>query len=276
MHFLRKVIYKFYHHKIRFINYPLELVHNILSKNLKILELNQALKEFKIKEENFKLYKKELLENINLKNIFTDFKDDVAKYTNYENKILNNIQYQIIYSIIRERGIKKILTTGVAEGNQEAIILAALNKNRFGKLVSIDLPGKKGHLTYDKNLSPDEIGKKIPIEFKNRFELILDDSRLILPKLFKDKKFDLFIHDSNHTKIHMNLEYYIARSFLNEDGLIFSDDILIFNNSFENFLMHNNIYGFCIKPKLNYGFISKNKKNTDEINNSLEQYYKND
>ncbi len=276
MHFLRKVIYKFYHHKIRFINYPLELVHNILSKNLKILELNQALKEFKIKEENFKLYKKELLENINLKNIFTDFKDDVAKYTNYENKILKNIQYQIIYSIIRERGIKKILTTGVAEGNQEAIILAALNKNRFGKLVSIDLPGKKGHLTYDKDLSSEEIGKKIPIEFKNRFELILDDSRLILPKLFKDEKFDLFIHDSNHTKIHMNLEYYIARSFLNENGLIFSDDILIFNNSFENFLMHNNIYGFCIKPKLNYGFISKNKKNTDEINNSLEQYYKND
>ena len=135
MHFLRKVIYKFYHHKIKFINYPLELVHNILSKNLKILELNQALKEFKIKEENFKLYKKELLENVNLKNIFTEFKDDVAKYTNYENKILKNIQYQIIYSIIRERGIKKILTTGVAEGNQEAIILAALSAFDDARLV---------------------------------------------------------------------------------------------------------------------------------------------
>ena len=76
----------------------------------------------------------------------------------------------------------------MAEGNQEAIILAALNKNNNGKLYSIDLPGKKGHLTYDKNLKQDEIGIKIPTEFKNRFQLILDDSRLILPKLLKDLK----------------------------------------------------------------------------------------
>ena len=34
---------------------------------------------------------------------------------------------------------------------------------------SIDLPGKKGHLTYDKNLRQDEIGIKIPTEFKNRY-----------------------------------------------------------------------------------------------------------
>ena len=61
----------------------------------------------------------------------------------------------------------------MAEGNQEAIILAALNKNNNGKLYSIDLP-EKGHLTYDKNLKQDEIGIKIPTEFKNRFQLILD------------------------------------------------------------------------------------------------------
>ena len=63
MHFLRKIIYKIYHHKIIFINYPLELVHNILSRNLKILSIKRALKELNIKNENFKIYKKELSEN---------------------------------------------------------------------------------------------------------------------------------------------------------------------------------------------------------------------
>ncbi len=276
MHFLRKIIYKIYHHKIIFINYPLELVHNILSRNLKILSVNQALKKLNIKSENFEIYKKELIENLYLNEIFSKFEDDVSKYSDYKNKIENNVQYQIIYSVIRDKGLENILTTGVAEGNQEAIILAALNKNKNGKLYSVDLPGKKGHLTYDKNLRQEEIGIKIPIVFKNRFQLILDDSRLILPQLFKDLKFNLFIHDSNHTKIHMNLEYYLARSFLTNNSLIFSDDILIYNNSFENFLTHNNIYGFCIKPKLNFGFIANNLKSDYEIDNSLERYYKGD
>ena len=74
----------------------------------------------------------------------------------------------------------------------------------------------------------------------------------------------------------MNLEYYLARSFLTNNSLIFSDDILIYNNSFENFLAHNNIYGFCIKPKLNFGFIANNLKSDYEIDNSLERYYKGD
>ena len=53
-----------------------------------------------------KIYKKELIENLYLKEIFYKFKDDVSKYSEYKNKIENNVQYQIIYSVIRDKGEK--------------------------------------------------------------------------------------------------------------------------------------------------------------------------
>ena len=48
MHFLRKII--FYHHKIIFINYPLELVHNILSKKFKNFKYQTSIKRAEYKE----------------------------------------------------------------------------------------------------------------------------------------------------------------------------------------------------------------------------------
>ena len=41
---------------------------------------------------------------------------------------------------------KKIVSTGVALGFQEAVILSAINRNEIGELISIDLLGKKDHL----------------------------------------------------------------------------------------------------------------------------------
>ena len=71
----------------------------------------------------------------------------------------------------------------------------------------------------------------------------------------------------------MMFEYSIARVFMKENSYIFSDDILIFNNAFYNFLKINNLKGYTLYPKLNYGFF-KNCSTEFEKKNSIDTYYK--
>jgi predicted O-methyltransferase YrrM len=156
--------------------------------------------------------------------------------------------YSVLYYLIRKIRPEIIVETGVWYGNSSAIILLALDNNKYGRLFSIDLPAQHetGGYSYEfpcgsgiyrsaslpQGRSP---GFTVPDYLKNRWELILGDSRIELPKLFQKLQIvDMFLHDSLHSYENMMFEFTLAHKFLKQGGYILSDNIN-WNNAFTDF-----------------------------------------
>lgn len=272
LYIFRKIIFKFLHLKFFLVANILRFFHNFFNKNLKILN------NFEITKDYLNLDKNSYLKYCN------ELKNDQEMRLKYESLTINEIKkfelkiekeehLKMLYVFIRALKPRKIVSTGVALGFQEAVILSAINKNEIGELISIDLLGKKDQLTYDVDLKEDETGFYIPEIYKKNWKLIIGDTRTELSKILEKMDVDIFIHDSNHTVSHMVFEYSLSRVNLKEGKFIFSDDILIYNNCFEEFLKLNNLVGCSNFPKLNYGFFA-NKFSNFEKENSVEKYFK--
>jgi predicted O-methyltransferase YrrM len=265
---IRKLIFKLSYLKLNFLNNLFVLFHNIFNSNLKIIKSEVLLKKiFLLSNHQINLLKDEIIEDNEMNQLFKNLNNS------YYKKIIEQSHLIFLYIFLRSLKPKIILTTGVATGFQEAIILSALYRNNLGKLLSIDLPGKKNLLTFNQDIPENNIGSYIPEKYKINWKLIVGDAREEIGKIFANNSIDVFIHDSNHTVSHMIFEYSIARIFMKESAYVFSDDILIFNNAFCNFLKINNLTGYALYPKLNYGFF-KNCKTEFEKKNSVDTYFK--
>lgn len=127
----------------------------------------------------------------------------------------------ILYAIIRSLAPEVVLETGVASGVSSAYILRALEKNRKGKLFSIDLPSERWPVP-----EGEQPGWLIPEELKQRWTLRLGRSSEILPDILEQlKSVDIFLHDSEHSYENMKWEYQIVWPYLNCGGLLLSHDI---------------------------------------------------
>ncbi len=98
--------------------------------------------------------------------------------------------HEFLYMVVRFSSPKIIFETGVFDGESSAVILQALNDNGNGILASIDLPSINsiecstscmGEVVLPLNCQP---GWVIPDYLKERYQLILGDSKKILPELF--------------------------------------------------------------------------------------------
>ncbi len=150
-----------------------------------------------------------------------------------------------LYCLIRKLKPKKSIETGVCNGASSAFILAAIKRNGFGKLYSIDLPelantnyqggyfweGKGGAV-----VPRDELpGWIIPDDLRDNWELILGKTIEKLPPLIKKlDDIDFFMHDSEHSYECMKFEYNLAYEILNLGGILLSHDIQ-WNNAFSEF-----------------------------------------
>jgi hypothetical protein len=197
--------------------------------------------------ENLKQYLDDISKNIKLLN-YLDAQFDT--YYDYIGKSdLNNLKFSkenpagrlnrqsqgnagfFLYLLVRSFKPKIFVETGVSAGESSTFILQAMHDNNFGKLYSVDLP----RATVEKGLTtiiPEDksSGWLIPEFLKDRWELYLGKSEEILPKLFsKLQKIDIFFHDSLHTYDHMMFEYQTCWDYLNKDGILFSDDIVVMN-----------------------------------------------
>jgi hypothetical protein len=93
-----------------------------------------------------------------------------------------------------------VVETGVALGVASSCILAALDRNGGGRLVSIDLPPL--------GVSPEWIGRVIPHELRGRWTLIRGSSTRVLPGvLCRLPPVGLFVHDSLFTWRNSTAEY---------------------------------------------------------------------
>jgi len=132
----------------------------------------------------------------------------------------------------------QIIETGVASGLSSFMFLLALKKNNKGKLYSIDLPpnkelnkkiGQRLSIPHNK-----KVGWLVPESIKERWKLILGDSKKILPEILQVvKKCDLFLHDSDHSYQHMKWEYETVWPYITQ--ALLSDDINS-NNAYDEFV----------------------------------------
>ena len=148
---------------------------------------------------------------------------------------------EFLYVLIRIAKPRIVVETGVFDGHSSAVILQALNDNKSGSLISIDLPATATIIgstdgMKETKLPPDCIpGWSIPDYLRDRHNLILGDSKEILPELVAQySPIDIFIHDSLHTYEHMYFEYKTAWPNLSDGGFLLSDDIH-WNHAFHEF-----------------------------------------
>lgn len=152
-----------------------------------------------------------------------------------------------MYLVCRIIEPETVVETGVLYGAFDSYILAALEHNGEGTLHSLDLPdGPNSEYPY---------GYVIPDAFRDRWNLQLGDAREILDEWCKDiGPIDVFLHDSLHTRSHMQFEYETAYPYINEGGVIASHDILL-SDVFESFaqkyqMRHTNIVNTGVAVKI--------------------------
>lgn len=152
------------------------------------------------------------------------------------------------YMLVRTLRPALMIETGVFDGITTAVILQAMHDNGHGSLVSIDLPAVSEIKDSTKGMPTGQLppgclpGWIIPDELRGRHELLLGDSRALLPKALAEKGIvDLFFHDSLHTDAHMTFEYLAAWPRIREGGVLLSDDIFSWGgkNAFFRFCRQN-------------------------------------
>ena len=156
------------------------------------------------------------------------------------------------YMAVRAFEPEIVVETGVANGVSSAYILLALQKNKRGVLHSIGLNDSQ-YLPVGKSL-----GWIVPEPLKSRWNLLIGDSRDLLPSLLSQLgMIDIFIHDSLHTYDHMLWEYRIAFPYLRPGGLLFSDDAA-WNSAFTEFCLEVDVkHGRILRG---VGFLQKNRR----------------
>lgn len=152
------------------------------------------------------------------------------------------------YAITRKLKPNTIIETGVCNGMSTLALLLALRENESGHLYSIDYPFKadesldefrqKTFEDYGGAAIPSDKdpGWIIPTELHSLWDLIIGKSQRELPKLItKVESIDLFVHDSEHSHPCMVFEYELAYEWLENSGMILSDDIRC-NDAFDTFI----------------------------------------
>ena len=142
---LPKKILFFLKKKNKFL-YFFNLILNIFSKN-KYYSSNRIFNLMNKKNgKDLNFFIKEIIEDDYLKETWNKHKNTLgpSKYFSWESSIYKRIgQVLIFYALIRILRPKNVVETGTASGSMTSFILAALNKNKFGKCK------KKLHLSVD-------------------------------------------------------------------------------------------------------------------------------
>lgn len=159
----------------------------------------------------------------------------------------------LIYVLIRYLKPKVILETGVFDGISSSFVLNALKKNGFGKLISVDLParvvipGSTDFMPFTTIPKDQQPGWLIPSDLRKRWTLHIIKEGHELKKIIQSlDNIDIFLHDSLHTKEHMEWEMQTVWPHLKKDGILLVDDIFC-NNAFEIFckkMNKNNIFKY--------------------------------
>lgn len=157
------------------------------------------------------------------------------------------------YAIVKALNPDIVVETGVANGASTYALLAGLEEQSNGRLISIDMPFREGDhhgvdsedaqlrfLKDDVHIERDSVdgetsiylpegfepGWIVPEGLRNRWNLRIGRSQRELPLVLSGvEEIDVFIHDSDHSIPCQLFEYELAWEWLRTGGILLSDDI---------------------------------------------------
>ncbi len=145
----------------------------------------------------------------------------------------------LLYLFTRTFHPNIVVETGVLNGFSSSFILLAMQRNETGTLFSIDLPPLDERIRAQGTGALPQ-GKKpgwaIPPGLRSRHQLSLGDARILLPQILeRQQPLDVFLHDSDHSYVHMMFEMSLAWSYLRPGGWLLCDNVEA-NESFADFV----------------------------------------
>jgi hypothetical protein len=147
-----------------------------------------------------------------------------------------------LFALVRLLRPEHIVEAGVSSGVSSAHFLAALRRNRHGRLHSIDLPTRqKGPgLTRGESLVAvppgHESGWAVPERLRERWDLRLGASQQLLPALVAELDgIGLFLHDDLHTPAHLDFELATVRPKLTPGAVVLADNTAWTGEAFPRF-----------------------------------------
>ncbi len=143
-------------------------------------------------------------------------------------------QAELLWRLVRDRRPGKVVETGVCNGLSSAVILAAMDLNGTGELISVDLPefsdpalntvsywdGKGGAVIP----AGCEVGWLAPKQYRHRWRLLLGRADELLPEALSGGC-DIFIHDSEHSYENQLFEFRAGWKALRSGGVLVATDI---------------------------------------------------
>jgi len=147
-----------------------------------------------------------------------------------------------LFTITRLIRPEHIVEAGVSSGVSSAHFLAALRRNRHGRLHSIDLPTRQkgpelargeSHVAVPPGL---ESGWAVPDRLRERWDLRFGPSQQLLPALIGELgPVGLFLHDDLHTPAHLEFELRTIRPKLAPGAVVLADNTRWTGEAFPRF-----------------------------------------
>jgi len=154
------------------------------------------------------------------------------RWPNWDPSGMHSVKGPLLYHVVRLLRPERVLETGVASGVSSLFVLKALSDNSKGSLISIDLPNADPGAQIPPGAKS---GWIVPESLRSRWDLRIGDARVLLPEVLGQfGSIQIFMHDSLHTYDHMLWEFETAWPFIDEGGLLLSDDALS-NDAFKTF-----------------------------------------
>jgi predicted O-methyltransferase YrrM len=264
------------------------------SRNCNIYNLQKCENYLSIKKDSLLKYLSEIEEDKFFINEISNQINFIRKKYGYrkgifrKTKIKNIHEFSflriLIYCIVRHFKPSNILETGVYYGGNTIFLLKALSKNKKGKLTAIDLPDKqirkkfKNNLKkyrhpsvldtedYNQDLMP---GFIVPQKYYGRYKLKIGEATSEIKKI--KLKFDLYLHDSDHSYSYLLGELNAAEKKLSKKSLIIVDDI-DWSNAFYAHVCKKKYFPMIFSDngkdnlRSRIGLIKKNHKLSDSFN----------
>jgi hypothetical protein len=147
-----------------------------------------------------------------------------------------------LYALVRLLKPREVVEAGVSSGVSSAHFLAALRRNRVGRLRSIDLPTRQRGPTLAAGESPVSLppgrstGWAVPDRLRDRWDLRIGPTQERLPPLVRElPRIDLFLHDDLHTPAHLAFELQTVRPKLGPGSVVLADNTVWTGESFPRF-----------------------------------------
>jgi len=147
-----------------------------------------------------------------------------------------------LYALVRLLRPRHVVEAGVSSGVSSAHFLAALARNRSGRLHSIDKPTPQRASTLGRGESIVALppgrpsGWAVPERLRGAWDLRIGASQRILPALVGElPSVDLFLHDDLHTPTHLTFELEALRPKLNGGAVVLADNTVWTGEAFPRF-----------------------------------------